>query len=1069
MNKLFSLPLTLLLLLLPKTASAAEQLQEQTAVRLLVDKQWSDWPLFKKADSKTGQPLPKLFFAKRAKQTSLQIPFEVTGELDDVDATFDDGSLYERYSFTGQAGQIVKILLTSEAFDTQLFLVDADNQRLADNDDSNDSTNSELVMQLPETGTYSVLATTYSPDGRGSYGIKATAGTETEAKAFEAERLNQAGLSSYRQARYREALELFEQALTIRREISDRASEGVTLSHIGLTYDSLGQYPQALDYYEQSLVILREIDNRMSEGVILNNIGRTYHSLGQYPQALDYSEQSLVILREIGGRTSKGVTLNNIGAVYRSLGQYPQALDYYEQSLVILREIGDRTSEGVTLNNIGAVYHSLGQHPQALNYYEQSLVICREISDRDGEGVTLNNIGHTYDNLGQYPRALNYYEQSLVIRREISDRAGEGATLNNIGRTYDNLGQYPRALSYYEQSLAIFREIGDRAGEGATLNNIGRTYDNLGQYVQALDYYEQSLLIRREISDRAGEGATLNNIGLLLKVTEEAELAIIFLKQSVNVYETIRKDNLTLSPEQQQSYTETIADTYRKLADLLLQANRVLEAQAVLELLKLQELDESLGNVQRSGLTEGVGYWEIEDEVLRLYTEILIAGQELARLQDPANRPLSEADKARRNELQDRQQELRTSFNEWLDHPEVSGLIAELQASSDRQVVDLQNQYAQLQRELRELPQTSVILYPLILEERLELVLITPNAPPVRYPVDVTADDLKAAVTAYGQILKSPHKPAEPLAQKLYSWLIAPIAADLEKIDTETIIYAPDGVLRYLPLAALHDGENWLAQTYSISQITSASLTSFGDRPSNQRQVLAAACAECAFSFDIAGRSTPFEFANLPATETEVSILADQIPDTTILLNDDFSPDTLQDELASYNILHLATHAAFVPERPKESFVVFGNEERVTLETIRTEWGLTNADLFVLSACETAVGNIELGTGIEILGMGFQLQIAGAKAALASLWQVSDGGTQILMNAFYAALNQGLTKAAALQAAQIAMITDNYPAAVGGERATLAITNERGQPLTIPDDMSHPYYWAPFILIGNGL
>jgi len=126
---------------------------------------------------------------------------------------------------------------------------------------------------------------------------------------------------------------------------------------------------------------------------------------------------------------------------------------------------------------------------------------------------------------------------------------------------------------------------------------------------------------------------------------------------------------------------------------------------------------------------------------------------------------------------------------------------------------------------------------------------------------------------------------------------------------------------------------------------------------------------------------------------------------------------------------------------------------------------LQNVNLVVLSACETGVGG--LGNGEEILGLGYQIQKAGAKAVIASLWTVNDQSTEILMTAFYNALEQGKTKAEALQAAQTALITNDF-SAVGGSRGTIAVVSNRTG-LPVSPSLNHPYYWAPFILIGNGL
>jgi tetratricopeptide (TPR) repeat protein len=154
--------------------------------------------------------------------------------------------------------------------------------------------------------------------------------------------------------------------------------------------------------------------------------------------------------------------------------------------------------------------------------------------------------------------------------------------------------QFCAALDTLQRALVIQREIGDRVGESTTLNNIGVVYNSLGQYPQALGFYQRALVIRRQVGDRAGEGITLNNIGYLLNLQKQPDLAIVFYKQSVSVTESIRQELRSLPRQQQESYTQTVASTYRDLADLLLQQDRILEAQQVLDLLKVQELQDYL-------------------------------------------------------------------------------------------------------------------------------------------------------------------------------------------------------------------------------------------------------------------------------------------------------------------------------------------------------------------------------------------------------------------------------------------------------------------------------------------
>ena len=959
-----------------------------------------------------------------------------TGVLEPGDFTLEDGSLYDRYEFEGEAGQGVVIQATSDEFDTYLLLRDASGQSLAENDDWNGEQNSIIGYVLPETGTYQVWVNAYSADGQGSYGvaIDAVGANHQVVQEAHADRLNSQGEDLYYRAQYREALELFEQSLAIRREIGDRRGEGVSL----------------------------------------NNIGRIYDSLGEYPKALELYEQSLAIRQELGDRRGEGVTLNNIGLIYDSLGEYPKALERYEQSLAILQEIGDRRGEGVTLNNIGLIYDSLGEYLKALERYEQSLAIFQEIGDRRGEGLLLTSIGGIYDSLGEYSKALERYEQSLAIFQEIGDRRGEGTTLNNIGLIYSSLGEYPKALERYEQSLAIRQAIGDRRGEGTTLNNIGGIYSSLSEYPKALELYEQSLAIRQAIGDRSGEGNSLHNIGYVLESLGYPILAIVYLKQSVNTYEAIRTSNRGLAQESQEAFTEQVANSYRKLADLLLQQDRVLEAQRVLDLLKVQELDDYLGGVRSyettaSGidlLPQEASLWADRAGTLARAIPLATELQQLRQKPFPS-RTQAENDRIQALELE--QGQILDQFLAFIASEEVQKIIAQLERTvtdPEQDVITQLNRFPTLQDNLEAIG-NAVLLYPLILEDRLELVLVTPDGPPTRHPVAIPREQLTAKIAEFQGLLRDKHSNPEPLAQELYQLLVEPLETALTAAEAETIIYAPDGPLRYIPLAALHDGEGWLAQRYEVNHITAASLTDLNLRPARQPVVLAGAFQEGRHEVTVGEKS--LAFAGLPYAGIEVDLLQEAFP-TTPFYDDGFSRRAVEPLMNDHSIVHLATHAALLVGSPLDSFILFGNGERLTLEDLKGWRGrLRSVDLVVLSACETGTGSIKDASGEEILGFGYLMQDAGARAVLSSLWPVSDGGTQELMTNFYAALQvPGMTKAEALQQAQIALIEGNQVDPGSGERFT-----------RIPDDpeaaerpngrLAHPYYWAPFILIGNGL
>lgn len=839
------------------------------------------------------------------------------------------------------------------------------------------------------------------------------------------------------------------------------------------------EYPATLAKLQQDLATFRQKGDRAREGAVLTCMGVVYRSMGQPNQALEYLQNALAILKEVGKSPNgdrstaymwEGRTLNQIGVVYSNLGRYAQALEYSQQALVIQRAVGDRIWEGRNLNDIAAVYSDLGQNPKALEYLQQALAIYKEVGQRSEQGRTLSNIALIYSKRGQYPKALDYSQQALAIAKEIGEKAVEVWNLTIIGSIYGDLKQYPKALEFHQQALAIEREVGDKSIEGSVLNNIGLTYYYLGQYPKALEFYQQALAISTEVGVRPLEGTNLSNIGFLLEAQKQPELAIVFFKQSVNVREAIRKDLRTLPKEQQQSYTQTVEGTYRRLADLLLKQDRVLEAQQVLDLLKLQELSDYLRNVRGNQQTQqGTELLPQEQQLLTQYnaklTQVVQLGKELEQLQKIPETSRTPVQETRRRQLEAEQRKNKAEFLDFLRTPEVVALVKQLSNITGGENLN-PKVLTQLQESLKQLKQDAVLLYPLILEDRLELILVTPYASPIRRTVAVKREELNRAIAEFRSALTNSDSNAKSPAQKLHNWLIQPLEAALKEANAKTIIYAPDGQLRYIPLAALYDGNQWLVQKYRVNNITALSLTNFNRQPQAMK-ILAGALTQAA-TVQVGDRT--YNFSALSAAGKEVENLAETIPNTTKLIGRDFNQNETLERMSNYSVLHLATHAAFVTGKPEDSFIVFGNNDRATFNDVE-KWTLTNFDLVVLSACETGLGG-KLGNGEEILGFGYLMQQAGARASIASLWSVDDGGTQALMNAFYAALEKrNMTKAEALRQAQIALITGNYQA-LGEQQRAIVEVQERirdSLPTKVVNRLSHPYYWAPFILIGNGL
>ncbi len=885
-----------------------------------------------------------------------------------------------------------------------------------------------------------------------------------------ADLLYKQGEKQFNARQFQAAIQSWQEVLKIYRKARNRVAEAYALGNLGTVYLALGQPQNAIDLHEQSLEISRNIRNRHGEAWTLRHLGDVHSSLYQYQEAISFYRRSLALVDKLNDPLGEADSLLSLGNAHFSLSQYGKAASFYEESLAIHHEIGNYRGKAASLGGLGNIYLAIGQAQKGVDYYQESLAIARKRREPKLEAKALGNIGTAYHSLGKYAIAIEFHKLSLAIGRKIRDRRGEAASLGNLGNVHFALEQYDKDIVFHEQALAIYREIRDRTGEADSLGNMGRAYAALGKYTKAIDFHSQSLAIDREIGDSNGEGLTLSNLGILLAELQQPELGIVVLKQSVNVRESIRRGLQDRPQSDQKSFSDSISNDYRYLADLLLQQNRILEAQAILDLLKVQELDEYLSDVRGSEKTsKGIDQRLPEQDILTAYAKIenqlITLGKERRSLSSIPIENRTPKQKDRLKQLRQQEQLTRKVFRNFYTSKPIQAKVAQLRQTTVGENIEIE-QLNDLRDNLRNLNQNAVLLYPLILNDRLELILVSPDAPPIRRTSNIRRADLNHAIFQMRAALKDPSSNATLPAQQLYQWLIKPLENDLKQAGAETILYAPDGQLRYIPLAALHDGKQWLAQRLRINNITAASLDDLNQKsPAQNLKVLAAAFTEGRHEVSVGNKILPFE--GLPFAATEVANLAQLIPNTTQRLNDAFKLDLVFD-MNDYGIVHLATHAAFQTGQPEDSFILFGDGNRATLTDIK-DWSLPDVDLVVLSACDTGVGD-QLGNGEEILGFGYLMQQAGAKATIASLWSVSDGGTQVLMNTFYDVLKLGkVTKAEALRQAQVALIHSQERGKMES-RGGIQVKLKDGQlPKDVKQKLSHPYYWAPFILIGNGL
>ncbi|MEL6136233.1 MAG: CHAT domain-containing protein [Cyanobacteria bacterium J06626_23] len=863
---------------------------------------------------------------------------------------------------------------------------------------------------------------------------------------------------------------LYQEALEIAEALGDAAGQARRLRNLGLVYRQLGELARAEQVYQQAIGQLATVGDRASLASTYNSLGILQEQRGDYAQAGESYRQGLELARAVGNRRLEARLLDNQAGVDYRLANYAQAIAGYEQALAIQRAIATPLDEASTLTNLGGAYEALGLDLEALAAFQAALQLAETSESLRLQAPILSAIGLVYHRLDQLDGALETYQRGLEMARTLPDPTLESQLLDQLGGLYGDRGETALAQSSYQQALDLANAIGDAAAVGKSLNGLGLLALERGEYDQALLHFQGALGVF-EGRDRTAQSIVLANLADLYARQEQPEVAIIFYKRAVNLREAIRADLQTLPTAFQQSYIGSVAPVYRQLADLLLQQNRVLEAQQVMDLLKVQELEDYFHTVRSPaavGVTELPAEMAMQESYDGLMDQAIQLGQALRQLQlTPANERTLDQQEA--IVLIRRQQAtILEAFHAWLEQPDVQANLSRLRQNTQGESLELR-QLTALQDNLASLDQDAVLLYPLVLEDRLELVLVTPHSPPIRRTVPVVRSQLNRTIAVLRSKLGDRTSNPLPEAQQLYRWLIAPIADDLAAAGAKTLIYAPDDQLRYVPLAAVHDGERWLIEDFRINNITATSLADLTTLPSTGTPaLLAAAYAEGNHQVEVRDRT--FAFKGLPYAGIEVDTLKQLIPETTPLLNENFTRDSVF-LMNDYSVVHLATHAAFLVGQPEDSFILFGDGDYATLREVET-WQLSNVDLVVLSACETGLGG--LGDGREILGLGYQVQQTGARAVMASLWPVSDGGTQALMVQFYQALQTlGMTKAEALRQAQLALISGELAVdADSAERLGLVPRNSDffSEARQAPGQrLSHPYYWAPFILIGNGL
>ncbi len=289
-------------------------------------------------------------------------------------------------------------------------------------------------------------------------------------------------------------LDLYQMLLPLEKWHPSPLQEIVLYSSMGVVYHLLGQKKLAVNYFEQALYIRRELRDQEGEILALRNLGQVYAEMGKKNEALGYIEQALAISRKMEDRWEEGRTLKNLGQVFADFEEYEEALKYYEQALRVLEEVGDRRDESRTLKNMAQVYSILGLETEAKKYADKALSIDREIGEHKVEGRILHHSDRLHD---EQHRKKMHLEQTLKINQKEGNREKEVLTLHNLGRTYYELGQKKEAREFFVRAFHVRMEEGDRRNVARSLQNIGLLYYEQRHYEAAL----ASLLLAKEIFD----------------------------------------------------------------------------------------------------------------------------------------------------------------------------------------------------------------------------------------------------------------------------------------------------------------------------------------------------------------------------------------------------------------------------------------------------------------------------------------------------------------------------------------------------------------------------------------
>jgi CHAT domain-containing protein/Tfp pilus assembly protein PilF len=922
------------------------------------------------------------------------------------------------------------------------------------------------------------------------------------------------GLSFCYTGNYKEAEIYLKKAIKLSEQTGQKQEEVRSYGNLGLVYLHTGDYERSIKISEKAIKGAQQIKDRNREGLFYYNIGLAYQMMGKFDLALDYIKNSLCIAEQAGDKYTKLLCFFNLGLVSWNLGDYDNALTYYNRMHEMAIETGDIFNEGRCYGGIGLIYLHHGFYAKALDFEEKGQAIANEIGDSEGESLTLGNIAIIYQGIGNYTKALEYYTKALDVSEKIGDKSGTARHLGNIGCMHRMLDNCPAALDYFRQSLKINKEIGNQKEIAMITGNIGELMMVMKDYKKAKDYLSQALKTGREIRARYVIENQLFNLGYLEYNQANYVASLDFFSEALKYAKSSSElevycqahrgiamvlDKLGKPEQALEHYMAAIDKNEKVQHELPVEEYKSYFFGEHIDVYEgIIGLLASMHNQYPQNNYDKLAFKYAERAKARAFLENLIASK--ADVQSGIDPGLKHKEDEILRKISVNQKQL---YNNKLTNRESEKLEGEL--------VELENDFEKLSREIRENnSKYATLFYPESYDaEKIQHEILHDNEVILEFFLGIEhsflwklskdqfklyqlpeKETIEKAVSEYMNTIEKPVGLTNPFSNHIktgydvFEILLQPCINEIKK--GSHVIIIPDGILHYLPFESLvikkcenSETPHYLIEDFTFSYNPSSTSMAYynADKSKNlsRKQLLAFGNPDYketpnesitrgwgnhSQKLRIQGErdesdklknlyeTDGFHFSPLPFSDIEVSAIASLFPKgrSVIHVKSDASEESFKNEaLESYRYIHFATHGFIEETAPFRSGIVLStNDESKEDGILQVNEILNlrlNADMVVLSACQTARGKLYQGEGI--VGLARSFFYAGSTSVTVCLWNINDRTTAGFMKDFYSGLVHGMDKNEALQGAKLNMIHSEY----GLYR--------------------HPYYWAPYIFIGN--